>query len=135
MANSGPDTNGSQFYITYAACEHLDGKHTVFGRVVGGLEVLAAMEKVPVDSRDRPDTPITVRISACDLFLFVVVVVVFYVPIEMWATMEKVPVDSRDRPAISITVRSNVPIVFLLVLSFHVLQPLTNKVSYTHIQY
>ncbi len=60
MANSGPDSNGSQFYITYAAATHLDGKHTVFGRVVGGLDVLEKAEKAPVDGKDRPVTPITI---------------------------------------------------------------------------
>ena len=46
MANSGPNTNASQFFITYAKHAHLNGKYTVFGRVIGGLEVLDAMEKV-----------------------------------------------------------------------------------------
>lgn len=54
MANSGPNTNGSQFFITYRSCRHLDGKHTVFGKLVGGLEVLTEMEQVEVDNRDRP---------------------------------------------------------------------------------
>jgi hypothetical protein len=48
MANSGPNTNASQFFITYAKHAHLNGKYTVFGRVIGGLEVLDAMEKVCV---------------------------------------------------------------------------------------
>eukprot|EP00246_Nothoceros_aenigmaticus_P009113 TRINITY_DN24435_c0_g1_i1.p1 TRINITY_DN24435_c0_g1~~TRINITY_DN24435_c0_g1_i1.p1 ORF type:complete len:596 (+),score=117.61 TRINITY_DN24435_c0_g1_i1:149-1936(+) len=54
MANSGPHTNGSQFFILYKSAKHLDYKHTVFGRVVGGMEVLANMEKVPTDDDDRP---------------------------------------------------------------------------------
>jgi len=41
-------------YITYRSCKHLDGKHTVFGRVVGGLDTLSAMEKVEVDNKDNP---------------------------------------------------------------------------------
>lgn len=54
MANSGPDTNGSQFFILYKSANHLNYKHTVFGGVVGGLTTLSAMEKVPVDDSDRP---------------------------------------------------------------------------------
>lgn len=61
MANRGPATNGSQFYITFAACTHLDMKHTIFGRVVGGLETLGHMESVDVDSKDRPRKPIELR--------------------------------------------------------------------------
>lgn len=54
MANSGPHSNGSQFFFLYKSANHLNYKHTVFGRIVGGLEVLSAMEKVPVDDDDRP---------------------------------------------------------------------------------
>lgn len=54
MANSGPHTNGSQFFILYKSANHLNFKHTVFGGVVGGMTTLAAMEKVPVDDNDRP---------------------------------------------------------------------------------
>ncbi|KAB1214909.1 Peptidyl-prolyl cis-trans isomerase-like 2 [Morella rubra] len=54
MANSGPHTNGSQFFILYKSANHLNFKHTVFGGVVGGLTTLAVMEKVPVDDDDRP---------------------------------------------------------------------------------
>nr|CAB3496765.1 unnamed protein product [Digitaria exilis] len=54
MANSGPHTNGSQFFILYKSAPHLNFKHTVFGMVVGGLTTLSAMEKVPVDDDDRP---------------------------------------------------------------------------------
>eukprot|EP01134_Creolimax_fragrantissima_P003052 CFRG3052T1 len=50
MANNGENSNGSQFFITYRSCKHLDKKHSVFGRVVGGLDTLSTMEKVPVDS-------------------------------------------------------------------------------------
>ncbi|KDP32077.1 hypothetical protein JCGZ_12538 [Jatropha curcas] len=54
MANSGPHTNGSQFFILYKSANHLNFKHTVFGGVVGGLTTLSAMEKVPVDDNDHP---------------------------------------------------------------------------------
>lgn len=54
MANSGPHSNGSQFFILYKSANHLNFKHTVFGMVVGGLTTLAAMEKVPIDDDDRP---------------------------------------------------------------------------------
>jgi peptidyl-prolyl cis-trans isomerase-like protein 2 len=54
MANSGPGTNGSQFYVLYKPAPHLDFKHTVFGRVVGGFEALTAMERVATDDDDRP---------------------------------------------------------------------------------
>ena len=54
MANSGPHSNGSQFFIMYKSAKYLNYKHSVFGMVVGGLTTLAAMEKVPVDDKDRP---------------------------------------------------------------------------------
>ncbi|XP_035689946.1 RING-type E3 ubiquitin-protein ligase PPIL2-like isoform X2 [Branchiostoma floridae] len=60
MANSGPNTNKSQFFITYRSCNHLDRKHTVFGRVVGGLDTLTAMEKVECDSTDKPQEDILI---------------------------------------------------------------------------
>ena len=55
MANAGPNTNGSQFFIVTAdACPWLDGKHTVFGRVTSGMEVIDAIEKIETGSNDRP---------------------------------------------------------------------------------
>lgn len=61
MANSGPDTNKSQFYITFSGSwDHLDGKHTVFGRVVGGDDTLTRMESVEVDKKDRPKREIKI---------------------------------------------------------------------------
>ena len=61
MANSGPHTNGSQFFITYKSARHLDGKHAVFGRLVGGMDVLAEMERVPTADDDRPKDPIVIN--------------------------------------------------------------------------
>ena len=54
MANSGPNTNGSQFFITYAAQPSLDLKYTVFGRIIDGFDALDAIEKIPVDAKHRP---------------------------------------------------------------------------------
>ena len=61
MANSGPNTNGSQFFVVTAeACPWLDGKHTVFGRLVTGQDVIDAISGVARDGRDRPLTPVTI---------------------------------------------------------------------------
>ncbi|KAF2804941.1 peptidyl-prolyl cis-trans isomeras-like protein-like 3 [Mytilinidion resinicola] len=54
MANKGPNTNGSQFFITFAPAPHLDGKNTVFGKVIEGFETLDALEGVEVDKKGRP---------------------------------------------------------------------------------
>ncbi|AFZ79535.1 peptidyl-prolyl cis-trans isomerase, putative [Theileria equi strain WA] len=57
MANKGKHTNGSQFFITFNTCEHLDHKHTVFGKTVGGLELLKKWSEMKVDDDERPKNP------------------------------------------------------------------------------
>src|SRR6201989_1584944 len=62
MANAGPNTNGSQFFIvTREEASWLDGKHTVFGQVVEGMDVVDALEAIPTDGRDRPREPAVIE--------------------------------------------------------------------------
>lgn len=63
MANKGPVTNGSQFFMLFAPAPHLDGKNTVFGRVLGdeGMAVLATMEKLEMDKKGRPKDKVLIE--------------------------------------------------------------------------
>ena len=60
MANSGPNTNGCQFFITVAPAEHLNGHYSVFAQVVSGQEIATAISQVPRNAEDKPNTPVKI---------------------------------------------------------------------------
>lgn len=63
MANSGPGTNGSQFFVTTVPCPWLDGKHVVFGQVVDGYDIIKSVEQTPTGPMDKPKKDVVIAES------------------------------------------------------------------------
>ncbi|GMT04961.1 hypothetical protein PENTCL1PPCAC_27135 [Pristionchus entomophagus] len=81
MANNGPNTNKSQFFITYTATKHLDLKYTIFGHVIDGFEALEELETIKVDAKYRPVVEQRIKDSISNFILMPVYYCLFIISI------------------------------------------------------